>query len=117
MVGPPMIPSELLREANRDHGTRGRVRRNDRREAIVCEGQVVGFFTPHRAATGEQRIGPVYVRPAFRGRGLATSVYRDLAGPMIACVEDGNDASERLHKRAGFVRWRRYSNGWYWRRG
>lgn len=111
------IPRDLLLEANREYFTRGRVRPNKAdvvRVPIVCDGEVAGFYTPHRAANGRMRIGPIYVRPAYRGRGLALEVYRSIPGPMMACVEDGNMAAERLHERAGFVRWRRYSNGWYW---
>ncbi|HEX6940906.1 MAG TPA: GNAT family N-acetyltransferase [Longimicrobiales bacterium] len=111
------IPYELLLEANREHFTRGRVRPNDwnvRRVPILWQGTVVGFYTPHRAANGRMRVGPIYVRPEYRGRGLALGVYRSIEGPMMACVEDGNVAAERLHLRAGFVRWRRYAHGWYW---
>lgn len=110
------IPAEILAAANRDRGTRGRVKRDAERVAIWCDGRIVDFYTPHTAATGERRIGPVYVLPEFRGRGLVAEVYRNTRGPMLACVEDGNIQSERLHERAGFRRLRRYSHGWYWRR-
>lgn len=116
----PLIPLDLLLEANRDHGTRGRVRPKDPtivRVPIICDDVVVGFYTPHKAADGRGRIGPVYVRPEYRGRGLVTDVYREIVGPMMACIEDGNTSSERLHTAAGFTRWRRYAHGWYWRRG
>ena len=113
----PEIPAALLRAANRDHGTRGRVRRGALRVAILCDGVAVGFYTPHRTADGRRgRIGPVYVLPQYRGRGLVIAVYASIPGPMLACIEDGNTASERLHERAGFVRARRYSHGWYWTR-
>ena len=110
------IPLEILRAANRDHGTRGRVKRDAERVAIWCDGRIVGFYTPHRAASGEGRIGPVYVLPECRGRGLVTAVYRSIDGAMLACIEDGNEESQRLHERARFHRLRRYSHGWYWRR-
>ena len=110
------IPDSLLREANSDHGTRGRVRRGAHRVPILCDGEVVGFYTPHTAASGERRIGPIYVRPAWRGRGLVTGIYASIPGPMLACIEEDNAASVRLHERAGFCRWRRYAHGWYWRR-
>jgi len=106
----------MLREANRDYGTRGRVRRDAERVAIVCDDEVVGFYSPHRAASGHQRIGPVYVRPAWRRRGLVMAVYLSIKGPMMACLEDTNAESITLHERAGFVRLRRYSHGWYWHR-
>ena len=86
------------------------------RVAILCDGTVVGFYTPHMARSGEGRIGPVYVQPAYRCRGLVRAVYGTLKGPMLACIEDGNVSSEELHRKAGFVRLRRYSHGWYWRR-
>lgn len=107
----------MLRDANRDHGTRGMVRRSAVRMAIVCDGETVGFFTPHRAKNGRLRIGPVYIVPSHRGRGLVVAVYATIAGPMMACVADDNPSSQRMHERAGFVRSRRYSHGWWWTRG
>jgi len=112
------IPPDLLREANREHWTRGVVRPSDAavgRVAIVDGGAVVGFYTPGRAF-GAARIGPVYVRPQWRRRGLVLAVYASIGGPMVACIEDGNEASRRLHARAGFAEWRRYARGWWWRR-
>lgn len=110
------IPEDLLRAANRDPGTRGRVRRDADRVPIVCDGRVAGFYTPHRDRSGAIRLGPVYILPEFRGRGLVSDVYRTAPGPVVACVEAWNVASERMLERAGFVRWRRYAHGWYWRR-
>jgi hypothetical protein len=112
------IPTAILLAANRDHGTRGRVRISDtkKRVAILCDEEVVGFYTPHMAACGRMRIGPVFVLPEFRRRGLVRAVYDSITGPMMACVEDGNEASRILHEASGFVRWRRYSHGWYYRR-
>lgn len=86
------------------------------REPILCDGEVVGFTTPHLSACGRGRLGPMYVRPEYRGRGLMAEVYRQKSGPMMAVIEDGNIASERLHRAAGFTRWRRYHSGWYWKR-
>lgn len=116
MVERTVIPEALLRAANKDRGTRGRVRRADaeRRVPILCDGLVVGFYTPHESASGYKRIGPVYVLPEYRGRGLVTAIYRSIDGPMLACIEAWNIDSERLHERAGFLPSRRYSHGWYW---
>lgn len=118
MVERAVIPEALLRAANKDRGTRGRVRAVDagRRVAIVCDGRVVGFYTPHEAANGDKRIGPVYVLPEYRGRGLVSAIYRSISGSMMACIEAWNVDSERLHERAGFRPWKRYAHGQYWRR-
>lgn len=113
-----MIPLDMLKEANREHGTRGRVRPADpsvHRVAIWCDGQVAGFYCPHFAKNGRLRLGPLYIAPAYRRRGLALWVYDGYAGtPMLAAVEDGNLASMRLHNRARFTKSHRYSAGWYY---
>ncbi len=115
-MGQVVIPRCLLAEANKDPGTVGRVHTGDCRVPIMWDGEVVGFYTPHVAAGGDKRIGPVYVRPEWRGRGLVSMVYESIEGPMLACVQGINAESIRLHERCGFVRLRRYSHGWYWRR-
>lgn len=110
----------MLLAANKEPAIAGRVRPRDlrvHREPILCEGAVVGFYTPHVAANGRRRLGPIYIAPEYRGRGLLTAVYRAIEGPMMAAVLDTNEDSVRLHERAGFVRWRRFARGWYWRRG
>ena len=124
MVGPPVkadiaIPMELLVEANREYWIRGRVRPRDlsiKRIPLLHGGTVVGFYTPHRSASGYGRLGPFYVRPDWRRHGLVISVYASMVGPMMACIERGNEPSARLHARAGFVPWRPYGHGEYWRR-
>lgn len=78
--------------------------------------KVVGFYHPHDCVYG-RRVGPLFILPEYRGRGLALRTYARLRGPLVACVRDDNDASVRLHEKAGFVRWRRYAAGWWWRRG
>ena len=63
------------------------------------------------------RVGPIYVLPEFRGRGLARQAYNWADGvPLVAYVHDGNLASARLHVRCGFVTWYRRPGGTYWRR-
>lgn len=110
------VPQELVREARGCHWLRTRVRYSDpRREPIICDGQVVGFYTPHHMG-GVLRLGPMYITPAFRGRGLMATVYASITETVVALVEDGNAESERLHLRCGFVRWRRRRTGWWYRR-
>lgn len=112
------IPRQLLVQANKEYWTRGVVHPNKSkpRIAITCEGAVVGFYTPHRAATGEMRIGPVWVMPEYRRRGLVSAVYASIEGPALAWVENGNEACERMLMSCGFARHRKYNAGWIWRR-
>lgn len=74
---------------------------------IRYRGRVVGFYSPRRCAFG-RRIGPLFVMPAFRRRGLALKAYASVRGPLVASIA--------LHERAGFRRWSRYAAGWWWRR-
>lgn len=86
------------------------------REPLLADGTVVGFVTPHETRRG-WRLGPIFVLPAYRRRGLALAAYearRHLS--MVAFVADGNVASMALHERAGFARWRRGNGGWHMRR-
>lgn len=110
------IPLEILREANAAPETRGRARRDAYREPITCDGEVVGFYSPHETAWG-WRLGPVYVRPEYRRRGLALAAYnkfRDRA--VVVFVADTNAASLAFVTRAGFVRWKPGNGGWFMRR-
>ena len=110
------VPIEMLRQANRTYEVRGFVRRADARDPLVCDGRVVGFVTPHEHRWGH-RIGPIFVLPEYRGRGLVTAYYR--ARPSVrfcAFISDSNPASRRLHERASFVNWRRGNGGWFMRR-
>lgn len=87
------------------------------RVPISCDGQVVGFYTPHFAANGRMRLGPIYVTHSHRGRGLVSAVYRSIDVPMMATILDIHEASRRLHERVGFSQWRRFARGWYYHRG
>jgi GNAT superfamily N-acetyltransferase len=115
-AGPP-VPEEIVRAAMKEPGLRGRVFLcSKRREALVCEGKVVGFVTPHTTPLG-WRHGPIFVLPGFRGRGLVEAYYashpeRD----CVAFVPDSNRSSRRMHEKAGFKDWRRGAGGWYMRR-
>lgn len=81
-------------------------------------GAVVGFYTPHLTASGV-RFGPIYITPEHRGQGHAARVYREWAGKVLcACViyaEDGNEASAKAARVAGFTPWKRGPAGEYWR--
>lgn len=56
-------------------------------------------------------IDEIYIRPAVRGRGIATEVLTDLPRALAAAglralhleVDKGDDHARRLHERAGFV--------------
>jgi GNAT superfamily N-acetyltransferase len=87
----------------------------DALKPIRCGRKVVGFYRPHTDKIG-RRIGPIFVLPEHRGQGLAAKVYASIEGQLVACVRDDNPASVALHERSGFVRWKRYQAGWYWRR-
>lgn len=112
------IPEEIVRAARAAYGKDAHLvrLRCPRREALVCDGQVVGFVTPHREKVG-WRHGPMFIRPEYRGRGLLEAYYR--AHPereCVAFVEDGNVASLKAHTRAGFTFWRRHAHGVFLRR-
>lgn len=85
---------------------------------ITANGEPVGFFCPHPAGRGRTRVGPIYVLPEYRGRGLAAQAYAWADDtPLIAYVHGENAASVRLHEKAGFAPWYRTRGGAYWRRG
>ncbi len=85
---------------------------------LHVDDRVVGFYHPREEPLGV-RLGPVWILPEFRGRGIATELYRT-AFPekaVVAFVVHENAASQRMLTKAGFERWRRASTGWLWRRG
>ena len=104
LPAPDDIPDELLREANRCLPIRGRVRRDGvARYAIRDDaGDVVGFVCPHEGSRG-WRLGPIYVTPSARGRGLARAVvlrFRYLG--LTHYVPDTAPESLRMHLAIGF---------------
>jgi len=79
--------------------------------------EVLGFayssFYRPRPAYGHTRETTVYLAEAARGRGIGTALYAELHAAMVAASEVHtaigvvalpNDASERLHVRAGYVK-------------
>jgi RimJ/RimL family protein N-acetyltransferase len=85
---------------------------------IVDRGDAVGFYCPHPAGRGRTRVGPIYVAPEHRGRGLALQAYAWATAdtPLVAYVHASNTASLRLHQRAGFRLWYASRGGSYWKR-
>lgn len=111
-----IIPEDLLEEARRERAIVGYVKDGAYREPIVCDGLVVGFYTPHTTSWGTS-FAPVYVTPAYRRRGLALAVYtsrRDIT--MWAFAAGWNHASSGMLEKAGFTRWRKGNKGWFYRR-
>lgn len=88
------------------------------RRPIVCDGAVVGFCHPHPTPRGF-RLGPIFVLPSYRGRGLTRAAYAEHAAgkACVAYVHDGNVGSEKAHAAAGFERRARGKGGWTWVRG
>lgn len=112
------IPLEIIREAMKEPAIRGRVvLASTQREALRCDGQIVGFVTPRQQRDGAWRHGPIYISPAFRGRGLLAAYYA--SHPERVCVSfiaNGNEESRSAHLAAGFVAWRRHRDGVFMRR-
>jgi hypothetical protein len=107
------VPPSLLEEALTEYQV---VFSGVERLLLIKLGLIpVGFYSPRETPMGT-RIGPLFISPSFRRRGIALSIYRSIEGPLVACVRDDNPASVALHERADFVQWRRYAAGWWWRR-
>lgn len=105
--GRDVIPEEIVRAAMAEPTLRGRVFLCSTRRVPLMHGdEVVGFVSPHETKSG-WRAGPIYVAPAHRGHRHVEDWYanhRDRT--WVAFVADGNAGSLRMHKRAGFVRWK-----------
>jgi len=97
----------LLLEADADPMIAGYVKPEvadvERRWIYTGDGQLAGFFTP-RKSNGALRTGAIYVKPEFRGQGLASKAIADYVGdsPARAFIETGNAASRKAFARAGF---------------
>jgi len=127
-MGNLIIPDSLLREANATRELQNCVHRKEHREPFVVDGVVVGFYTPHqtrlkwRWATKHEwpyawELGPAYVQPAYRRRGLLLSIFNLYWDrPMIGFSADDNEASIGIHKAAGFHRWKRHRTGYFYAR-
>lgn len=111
------IPDEIVRAAREDALLRQRVYVTDRRrQPIVCDGQVVGFVTPHETTSG-WRAGPIFVIPSFRGHGLIEAFYASHPDrTWVAFVPSGKPASRVMHTKAGFKTWKRSAHGVWMKR-
>lgn len=112
------IPLQIVRAAMKDSDLDGRVYLcSTRREAIRCEGHVVGFVTPRQEEDGRWRHGPIYILPGFRRRGLLAAYYASHPERRcVAFVADTNPSSRSAHNVAGFKPFRRQRYGWFMRR-
>jgi RimJ/RimL family protein N-acetyltransferase len=111
----PPIPPEVVAAARREQFIHLRGKDLHLRVPILCNGLVVGFCHPHDTPNG-YRLGPIFVLPAYRGRGLTRRAYEEHAGTRrcVAYIHDGNVGSEKAHAAAGFIRRRRGPGGWTW---
>jgi GNAT superfamily N-acetyltransferase len=109
------IPPEVVAAARAEPFIHLRAKDLHLRRPIVHGGVVVGFCHPHDTPSG-YRLGPIFVLPAYRGRGLTRAAYAQHAAGRrcIAYLHDGNIGSEKAHAAAGFRRWRRRPGGTTW---
>jgi GNAT superfamily N-acetyltransferase len=98
---------EVVTKANEDPWIKDTVLTTGgkRRRTISHHGKVVGFMTPRRVG-GVLRLGPVYVRPEYRGQGYASEAIRKATAktPSRAIIDRGNRSSIRAFTAAGFVK-------------
>lgn len=109
------IPPDMIAFARKESFITIRKKDEPLRRAIVLDGEVVGFCHPHPTPNGF-RLGPIYVAPEFRGRGLTRVAYEQYAKDRrcVAYIHDGNVGSEKAHAAAGFVKQRKGRGGWTW---
>jgi GNAT superfamily N-acetyltransferase len=109
------IPLDVVALARAERFIHLRAKDEHLRRPILLDGQVVGFCHPHETPRGF-RLGPIFVLPEHRGRGLTRAAYeRHAAGKRcVAYIHDGNVGSEKAHAAAGFVKWRQGRGGWTW---
>lgn len=110
-----VIPAHVLSAARREPFISLRRKDEPHRRPILCEGEVVGFCHPHETPRGF-RLGPIFVMPTFRGRGLTRAAYAEHAKDRrcIAYIHYGNVGSEKAHAAAGFVKSIEGRGGWTW---
>lgn len=85
--------------------------------AAFCGDRPVGFFLTHSNA----ELGPVYVDPAYRSRGLADALYAQMASRLprgdaapVLFVFPSNHASQKWLRRLGCVPTPKQV-AWFWR--
>lgn len=111
------IPAHVVQAARKEPFIHLRGKDLHLRVPIVLNGAVVGFCHPHETPHG-YRLGPIFVLPEYRGRGLTRAAYEQHASGRhcVAYIHNGNVGSEKAHAAAGFVRKRRWRGGWTWER-
>lgn len=110
----PQIPEEVIAAAKLEYQA-STFQYAPHLSPLTYEGRTVGFFCPRIRKMGTS-LGPVFILPEFRRKGLALTLFNSFAGPLVACVRDDNQPSIELVTKAGFTKWRRYAAGWWWRR-
>jgi RimJ/RimL family protein N-acetyltransferase len=99
--------SEVVQKANQDPWVKDTVSVTGgaRRKTITHHGKVVGFMTPKKI-DGVLRLGPIYVRPEYRGQGYASDAIRKATAttPARAVIDRGNRSSIRAFTAAGFAK-------------
>jgi|WetSurMetagenome_2_1015567.scaffolds.fasta_scaffold99818_3 hypothetical protein len=111
------VPEEIVRAAMAEPTLRGRVFLcSTRRVSLMHDGECVGFVSPHESKSG-WRAGPIYVVPGHRGHKHVEDFYAQHPDrTWVAFIADENKASGAMHKRAGFVPWRKAKGGQWLRR-
>lgn len=109
------IPEAVIAAARKESFIHLRGKDEPLRTPIVLDGVVVGFCHPHQAVGG-YRLGPIFVMPEARGKGLTRAAYEQHAKGRrcVAYIHDGNLGSEKAHIAAGFVKQRKGKGGWTW---
>lgn len=107
--------AEVISAARKEEFIHLRKKDEHLRTPIRADGRIVGLCHPHQTPNGF-RLGPIFVLPEFRGRGLTAAAYAEHAAGKrcVAYVHHGNVGSEKAHIAAGFRRLRQGRGGWTW---
>ena len=73
---------------------------------LVDDDAIIGFAIPRKDKDGRHRSGPIYIRPEYRRRGLATVLLRQIFHGVKAraVIAETNIASQRTFEGLGFKR-------------
>lgn len=73
---------------------------------LVDDDAIIGFAIPRKDSDGRYRSGPIYIRPEYRRRGLATVLLRQIFHDVKAraMIAETNIASQRTFEGLGFRR-------------
>lgn len=118
----------LISDANSCPELRGRCSRlsfGSDRIPIMYDGVEVGFVTLTEYEGNKIKVGPVYVSPAYRRKGLvrktlSTSTLASFgyspSATLFCWIADNNDASRNAFTKAGFLQVRNGQKGKWWER-